>query len=130
MPKGIEIHSIEEQGKKFSEIAFASYEISLPKADFALAEKAKEVLSGEIVIKKKNKKGKWIEKEISGGIHSLDFSEKEGSLFLSAILAASGEQYLKPETVLEVLASRIPEMQIKEKRILRKAVFLSDLTLF
>lgn len=130
MPKGIEIKSIEEQGKKFSEIAFASYEIFLPKADFALAEKAKEALQGEIIIKKKNKKGKWIEKEISGGIHSLLFSEKEGALFLSAILAASGENYWKPETLLDVLAERIPEINIKEKRILRKAVFCSDLTAF
>jgi radical SAM-linked protein len=130
MPKGIEIQSIEEQGKKFSEIAFASYEIFLPKADFHFAEKAKEALSGEIVIRKKNKKGKWVEKEISGGIHSLSFSEKEGALFGEAILSASGESYLKPETVLDVLAERIPELNIKEKRILRKAVFCSDLTLF
>lgn len=130
MPKGIEIKAIEEQGKKFSEIAFASYEVFLPKAAPSLDEQAKEALSGEIVIRKKNKKGKWVEKEISGGIHSLSFSEKEGALFLEAILSASGESYLKPETVLDVLAERIPEMNTKEKRILRKAVFCSDLTQF
>ncbi len=130
LPKGIEIIKIEEQTVKFSEIAFASYEILLPKADPNFAESAKKALEGEIVIEKKNKKGKWVQKEISGGIHSLSFSEKNGALFLEAVLAASGENYLKPETVLEVLANRIPELKTEEKRILRKAVFLSDMTPF
>ena len=130
MPAGIKILSIEEQGNKFSDIAYAEYRVSLPKADPALCTALQEALSGEVIVKKKNKKGKWVEKDISQGIFKIHFAEEEGGIGIYACLSASGENYLKPETVLEALTGRIPEFDCNEKRILRCKVLRSDLTPF
>lgn len=130
MPQGIKILSIEEQTGKFSDIAYAEYRVTLPKADPALCDELKDALSGEVIVKKKNKKGKWVEKDISQGIFKICFAEDEGGIGIYACLSASGENYLKPETVLEALAERFPAFDPSEKRILRCKVLRSDLTPF
>ena len=130
MPAGIRILSIEEQGRKFSDIAYAEYRVSLPKADPALCPALQEALTGEVIVKKKNKKGKWVEKDISQGIFKIHFAEEQGGVGISACLSASGENYLKPETVLEALADKLPAFDCSEKRVLRIKVLRSDLTPF
>ena len=130
MPAGIKILSIEEQGAKFADIAYAEYRVTLPKADPALCPALQEALTGEVLIQKKNKKGKWVEKDISKGIFKIHFAEEEGGVGIYACLSASGENYLKPETVLEALTGKIPEFDCSEKRILRCKVLRSDLTPF
>ena len=130
MPQGIKILSVEEQGRKFSDIAFAEYTVHLPKADPALCPALQEALTGEVLVQKKNKKGKWVEKDISQGIFKIHFAEADGGVGIYACLAASGENYLKPETVLEALASRLSDLDVSEKRILRCKVLHSDLTPF
>ena len=130
MPAGIKILSIEEQGAKFADIAYAEYRVTLPKADPALCPTLQEALTGEVMIQKKNKKGKWVEKDISKGIFKIHFAEEEGGVGIYACLSASGENYLKPETVLEALTGKIPDFDCSEKRILRCKVLRSDLTPF
>ena len=83
-----------------------------------------------IVLEKKNKKGKWVEKEISGGIHSLSISSEDGGLLLEGVFSAAGENYLKPEAVLEGLRRNVPQIDISEKRILRTGLFRKDLAPF
>lgn len=130
MPAGIRILSVGPQEDKFAEIAFASYRILLPgmKAESIFA--AEKALEGSLVITKKNKKGKLVEKDISDGIQSLSFQPTEEGVVLNATLAASGERYLKPELVLAALAEKLPEEDFTEKRILRTGIFRGDLTPF
>ena len=130
MPDGIRILSVEEQNGKFSDIAFAEYQVHLPKADPTLCPVLQEALNGQVVVQKKNKKGKWVEKDISQGIFKIHFAEQNGGIGIYACLSASGENYLKPETVLEALAARRAELDVSEKRILRCKVLRSDLTPF
>lgn len=130
MPAGIRITEIIPQGEKFSEIAFASYSVSLPKISEENLPLLQEALKGEMILKKKNKKGKWVEKEISGGIEKADFSADNGFLRIDFILCASGENYLKPESVLEILKERLPSLDFSQREILRREVFRSDMTRF
>jgi len=130
MPQGLNILSVEAGSAPLSEIAFCSYEIRLPQADPQMAEAAREALSGPLVIQKKNKKGKWVEKEISGGIHSLSLCEEKGGLLLQCILSAAGEDYLKPESLLAVLEEKLPKLAGGITNILRKEVYRADLTPF
>ena len=130
LPAGIRILRIEEQGEKFSQIAYASYRIFLPRGEKDLIPALREAAAQPLVLEKKNKKGKWVEKEISGGIHSLSVSEKDGGLLLEGVFSAAGENYLKPEAVLEGLCRKVPPFDISEKRILRTGLFREDLTPF
>lgn len=130
MPAGIRIRDVALQEKKGVEIGWAEYRIRLPKADPEKIKSAKAALEGEVVIKKKTKKGKWVEKDISTGIRALSFSLEEGAVLLDATLSASGENYLKPELLLEALKDRLPDFDTSEKRILRQSVLRPDLTPF
>lgn len=130
MPQGIRILGIEDQTGKFSDIAFAEYQIRLPKAAPSLCPALQEALTGQVLVQKKNKKGKWVEKDISQGICKIHFAEQNGGIGVYACLSATGENYLKPETVLEALANRISALDISEKRILRCKVLRDDLTAF
>lgn len=130
MPQGIKILSIREQEGKFSDIAYAEYQIRLPKADPALCPALQEALNGHVTVKKKNKKGKWVEKDISQGIFKIRFAEDDGGVGVYACLSASGENYLKPETVLEALSTQVSGFDPREKRILRCKVLRGDLTPF
>lgn len=130
MPAGIVITKICESREKISEIAFASYEIHLPKADQTLIFQAQKAMEGELVVQRKNKKGKWVEKNVSAGIHSLDFAPFEEGILLKATLAASGEEYLKPELILQVLSEKVPTLDQDRKRIMRTEVYRADLTPF
>lgn len=130
MPAGIKILSVGEQKEKFSAIAFARYIIFLPKTDPTHIPDYEKVLAEKVTIQKKNKKGKLVEKDISSGIHSISFLEKDGGVEIRATLSASGENYLKPELVLSALAQHCPLFSAEEKEILRTKVLKSDLGLF
>lgn len=130
MPAGIRLLSVKEEDGKFSEIAFASYSVNLPETDPSQIPKAEEALKGEIVIQKKNKKGKWVEKEISCGIEALSFSEESGGIHLDAVLSVAGENYLKPETLLDVLQDRLQDESFSIRSIRRVGIFKADRTPF
>ncbi len=130
MPAGIRIRNVKPQGDKFSQIAYASYEVTLPQADPNLGNEVALAAKEPMTVQKKNKKGKTVEKEISSGIHSLSARPCKSGLILDLVLSASGENYLKPELCLEALSSRLPALNITGARILRTGIFRQDLTLF
>ena len=130
MPAGIRLLSVKEEEGKFSEIALASYSVLLPETSPDCIPAAQEALKGEIVIKKKNKKGKWVEKEISGGMEEIRFEEENGSLRMEALLSVAGDSYLKPETVLDVLKERLQDESFSIRSIRRTGVYKTDRTPF
>ena len=130
MPAGIKILEVGEQKEKFSLIAFARYSVFLPKAKKEDIPSYESALKGPLVIQKKNKKGKWVEKDISGGIHLVEWKEKDGGVEMIGVLSAAGENYLKPELILSVLAEKCPSFNTEEKEILRTQVLKEDQTLF
>ncbi len=130
MPVGIHLVEIGEQVGKFSDIAYASYTVTLPSFPAERLEEAKRHLEGEIIIQKKNKKGKWVQKDVSAGIHTLNWEPTDSGVILHATLSASGEHYLKPELILDHLHERMPDAGPEERSILRTGVFKSDLTDF
>lgn len=130
LPQGIRLNSLGLAEGKLSDIAFASYEIRLPHFDPTLIFSATKALGEPMTVKKKNKKGKWVEKEISSGILRSEFSEKDGFVLLRLTLSASGENYIKPELVLGALAEALPHADLTEKRILRTEILRGDETKF
>ncbi|MBR4288130.1 MAG: TIGR03936 family radical SAM-associated protein [Clostridia bacterium] len=130
MPQGIKLLRITEAQGKLSDIAFASYEIRLPHFDPSLIFAATKALSEPMTVKKKNKKGKFVEKEISSGIETACLVEEKGEVLLRCTLSASGENYIKPEFVLTALAEAVPQGDYSEKRILRTGIFRQDKTKF
>jgi len=130
MPAGIRILAIEEQGEKFSEIFYASYTVFLPKADPALASAIQTIDRNSLKITKKNKKGKTVEKELAQGIQSLLATQKDGGIQIETVLCVSGENYLKPESLLEALQARIPSLNPLGKRICRTQIFRENMTRF
>lgn len=130
MPAGIRLLSVKEEEGKFSEIALASYSVLLPETSPDRIPAAQEALKGEIVIKKKNKKGKWVEKEISGGMEEIRFLEENGALRMEALLSVAGDSYLKPETVLDVLKERLGDESFSIRSIRRTGVYKIDRTPF
>ncbi len=130
MPRGITLLQLKEAEGKLSEIAFASYEIRLPRFDPSLIFAATKALGEPMTVKKKNKKGKIVEKEISSGIDSAVLLEENGTVVLRCTLSASGENYIKPELVLTALSEAVPQGDFSEKRILRTGVFRQDKTKF
>lgn len=129
MPSGILIQKVISEAPKFSEIAFARYAITLPCADPTRIFKAEKALTGEVLIQKKNKKGKTVEKDIAPAIQSLSFLQKGDGVEIDAVLAV-GEDYLKPELLLQALSERLPEWDLTKKHILRREVLLSDLSIY
>ena len=130
LPKGIKILKVEPQEEKFSSVAYASYKIHLPKGDPSLLFSLNKILEGEITVQKKNKKGKWVEKDVKSGIRSIKLFEEEGGIGMEGIFSVSADNYLKPEMVLEALAQREEKLLITEKRILRTALYREDMSLF
>jgi len=130
MPKGIRILSVGEQNGKFSEIAFASYRILFPNGTLSPKAMRDPLPKGEILVEKRNKKGKIVPKDISVGIHSLLFSREAEGLLLQAVLACGAEAYLSPEILLLALEKTLPTLDQSGKRILRTGIYRQDLTSF
>ncbi len=130
LPKGIQILKVEMQEEKFSAVAFASYSILLPKADPALIFSLNKILEGELKVQKKNKKGKWVEKDVKSGIRTISLFEKDGGIGMEGVFSVSADNYLKPEMVLEALSAKEEKLDISEKYILRTTLYREDMTKF
>ena len=125
MPKGIAILSCEELAAKKPEIAFCEYAIVVPDFPEELLEDAKRAFSGDVLIKKRAKKGGEKEVNLKNGIRSLTFTMYNGALIIEAALSASGENYLNPELLFRALQNALEgKAALPEKRILREAVLL------
>ncbi len=130
MPTGIRIVKITVPENKFSEIAFASYRVLLPEVPKEVFDQVQAVLSGSVTVQKKNKKGKWVEKDLTGGIQSVTPIPDSDCLALNCTLSASGENYLKPELLLTALAEKMPQWNWEIHSILRTGIYCNDNTLF
>lgn len=127
LPAGIEITDCALAAGKLGEIAFARYEVRLPAVPPALAGAVERSLAGALFIEKKNKKGKTVTKEISGGIHAASLAPlQEGGTLLSLTLAAGGETVLAPDSVLQALADAVPGFDKTGRRITRLALLRAD----
>ncbi len=80
--------------RKFSDIAYAEYEIT------GIDALPKNALSGELLVTKHGKNGDK-EVDIRPQIHSLEF--RDGKLY--AVLAASGASYLNPDLLCRALGA-------------------------
>ena len=130
MPTGIRIVKISVPENKFSDIAFASYRVLLPEIPKNVFDEAKTILENGVTIRKKNKKGKWTEKELSGGIQSVTPIPDGDCLAWNCTLSASGENYLKPELLLTALAEKMPQWNWSVHSILRTGIYQNDNTPF
>lgn len=124
MPAGIELLEISASEGKFSSIAAAEYEIFLPSLLPEKIAQLEEVLSApEILVEKKNKKGKMVEKDIRPGILSFSAAEKAGGVCLTCRLVAGGEEYLNPELLVRAMEKSFSEEELFGKNIVRKSLF-------
>ena len=122
----------------FSEIAWASYDISIitSGASAELAKKAEAVLTTSPLIM--IKKGKAGEKEVDKVkmIHSLDacFDGESGALNIKATVRASSTEYLNPEFLVTALKNNLCILNGDPKAeyysIMRTATLKEDLTEF
>ena len=125
MPKGVWIDSVSEPRGKFSQIAFASYRVLLPgKAGLCFAA-TKLFEENEIFAEKRNKKGVTVEKNIKPSIRTVSVTTEGDDLLILCTLAASGEDYLNPELLVQALRKRSGE-EIAEKQVMRTGVWNAD----
>lgn len=130
LPAGIEITSCAIAESKLNEIAFARYEVMLPKLSPALIPAVEAALKGELFIEKKNKKGKTVTKEISGGIHSFEITPDGEGIKLLLTLGAGGKNVLGPDAVLQALEGVVPGFDKTARRTTRLALLREDETVF
>lgn len=95
---------------KFSDIAYASYVLTgFENTD---AEKLEKLLSGEINVLKRNKKGEEKETDIRPLVRSLEISHGDTpseNRTLAAVLSASADAYLNPDVLCRALSSALCE---------------------
>lgn len=111
LTKDFEIKKVYEPTIKLGKIREAEYVVEIP--DFCgKASEMQEALKNPPTVMKKTKSGKEKELDIGSLISSYDVSEKDGSTYITMILASSGESYLNPESVMASLVKarlEIPE---------------------
>lgn len=130
LPEGVRVLSVTPRdGKAQNEIAFAEYDVFLPRPGVS-AKDLDDALRRPLSVMKTNKKGKLVEKNVSEGLRSAEATERDGGVLLHLVLSASGENYQKPESVLEALQTPLPALDLFGKRITRTRLFRQDLTEF
>ncbi len=126
MPKGVEILSVEPPRGKFSQIAAARYEVRLPRMARLCFAANRLFQSGEITVEKRTKKGDTVSKNVAGSVKLAQCTTDGEDLVILATLAASGEDYLNPDLLVQALQKAAPEDPIEEKRITRLAVLTAE----
>lgn len=130
MPAGIEILFVEEVTEKLNVIAWARYEVFLPRVSPDLIPAIRAALDGELTVEKKNKKGKWVTKSITPGISAFEAKAREGGVALTLELGAGGENVLGPDLVLKALAEAVPGFDLTGRTLMRRALLREDKTEF
>ena len=108
---------------KFSEIAYASYEI---KGIAVGASEIKALLSGAVTIEKKTKSGAMKTIDIRDQIKSVNL-RPDGTV--ECVLSASQESYLNPDIFARALADRVGA-DAEKSEITRTKWFRADMTEF
>jgi uncharacterized protein (DUF2344 family) len=122
----------------FSEIAWASYEITLKtnNANAELAENAKKLLTtSPLILVKKTKSGEK-EVDIVPLINSVDatFDESDGLLRVKTTVRASAKEYLNPELIVTAMRDYLDVLSgdpmEEHYSIMRTAIHREDLSEF
>lgn len=130
MPAGIEILSVAEVTEKLNQIAWARYEVFLPRLSPDLIPALEKAMDSDLTVEKKNKKGKWVTKSIAPGIFSFEVKPREGGAALILVLGAGGENVLGPDLVLKALAEAVPGFDCAGRTLVRQALLRADGTEF
>lgn len=130
LPAGIEVLSVEKATEKLNRIAYARYEIFLPKTPPSLLSAVKRALSEPLLVEKKNKKGKPVIKDLSPGIHKSAVEPRANGLFLTLTLGAGGENVLGPDTVLAGLEKAVPGFDPASRTAMRTCLLREDESVF
>lgn len=117
---------------KFSDIAWAAYEITLTSPALVAQDVARVrtlLSSSPLTVLKHSKSGER-EVDIADRIGAYDVAFADGSLTLSVVLSASPDRYIGPEYIVGLLRDRLGLMTGDPKeeryRILRTRVLLAD----
>ena len=127
LPAGLTVRAVEEMTEKPPAPAFASYRVFLPKTPPDAIPAIEAALGTPLLVEKKNKKGKPVEKDVSPGIREIHVRPREGGVELSCLLSASAADYLGPDLLIRALVSHVPALDPAGKETLREAIFTAEL---
>ncbi len=123
MPPYLEIISAAEPLEKISEVAFAEFKIMFPKVNGLAVKLDSFLLSDEILVTKKNKKGREQTTDISKKINKFKITESEDKIILNIVLSA-GNDNLNPTLLLDTFSNNtgfcLPYYSVLRTKILDK----------
>ncbi len=127
----MQITDVYQSERKFSEIAFAEYEIRMVwgGADASVAERLSELYNSPLVLTKRSKSGDK-EVDISPYIDLRSCEYEDGGITIRALLSADSANYLNPEYLIKAADSKLGikfEDPFSEYyTIARREVYLAD----
>ncbi len=132
-PEGLVFHEMYAQKSKFTEIAFAEYEIVISDSGDSekseLAQKINELFSKPVYLMKRSKSGEN-ETDICRFINRISAVSEENLIKISCVLCADSANYLNPEYIVTALKNKFGILHgdiIKEwYTITRKNLLKSD----
>ncbi|MBP3495819.1 MAG: DUF2344 domain-containing protein [Clostridia bacterium] len=134
-PEEMKLISVYTPDKKFKNIAYIDYTISLvsPKITSETANSILELFKGECIITKKTKSGEK-EVNISDHVKKLEADFDGEKITLHAILSADSEKYLNPEHFIEGIRQNIGILNSNTTdeyyTILRNNMLMENLEIF
>ncbi len=127
----MQITDVYQSERKFSEIAFAEYEIRMVwnGADASAAERLKELYNSPLVLTKRSKSGDK-EVDISPYIDLRSCEYEDGGITIHALLSADSANYLNPEYLIKAADSKLgikfDDLFSEYYTITRREVYLAD----
>ena len=127
----IQIVDVYESKTKFSDIAWADYEIVMtsPKLCLQSAENIRSLLTNPLVLTKRSKSGDK-EVDISPFINLRSCEYSEGSVMIKALLSADSANYLNPEYIIKAADGKLgitfDDPFEEYYTIIRKEVYMAD----
>ena len=129
----MQIVEVYESNRKFSEIKWAEYNITMtsPKLNEELADKLKNLYTNPLVLMKRSKSGDK-EVDIAPYIDLRDVTYSDGTIKIAALLSADSENYLNPEYLIKAAEQKLgvtfDDPFTEEYSIVRRNVYLADKT--
>lgn len=126
-PPGIEIFSVENAERKFTDIRYASYDVYFSREDMeylpAIVRRFNELDTA--VVMKKNKSGEK-EKDIKPSVGSVELTD----FGIKAVLSVDSENFLGPElfmTALNSVGAQLGLAPVKYEAVARRKMLLQDM---
>lgn len=109
LPAELTVEEVYAPNTKFSDIAFAEYEIriSTPKASAELADECKRLLAQKPLVVRKLTKSGMKDTDISAAFADIATSYAEGEILLVVRLCADSGSFLKPTYFIDYLAATL-----------------------